>query len=382
MKALIVSNRFPTSGPESQYCFETIQAKALAASGVDVAYAALCLTSLKKLPKYAISHAPYVCPNLEAYIINGPIVWRYTWLGKYLVSRALWKLYKHIFSEWGRPDVIHAHFSIYQGLAATSLAQKIHCPLIITEHSSNVMVHDANYWTNRASCSAWKAADRVIAVSKPLAERIHTFSGVNATVIHNMLDIVPFLGVKRNSESGFGFITVGSLIPRKNHAQLLEAFAAVHSEHKDTRLGIIGEGELEQFLKDKAASLGISEAVKFYGLVAHTRMAEIYNSYDCFVFPSLHETFGVSPAEAMASGMPVIASACGGPEDFVRDEDGILVERGSLEALTEAMMRMYSSHGNYDGHKIRAYAEANFAPEHIARKIIGVYESVCSTYNG
>ena len=192
-----------------------------------------------------------------------------------------------------------------------------------------------------------------------------------------MLDIEPFLQVKRDSTSGFRFITTGALIPRKNHSMLLDAFAALHSEHNDTYLGIIGEGCLDQSLKKQAKSLGIADAVTFYGWVSHSEMAKIYSSYDCFVFPSWIETFGVALAEAMAAGMPVIAARCGGPEDFVREDDGILTQPGNLAELTGAMRKMYHSRAQYDGAKIRAYTAENFSPSHIARKIINVYEEVC-----
>ena len=235
---------------------------------------------------------------------------------------------------------------------------------------------------NRASCRTYKLSDEVIAISNPLSKRIHDFCGVNCEVIPLMLDSDTFADAKRNDEAGFGFITTGSLIARKNHTQLIDAFAAVHSKHKDTRLGIIGRGPLDQSLREYAAALGIADAVRFYGHVSHSEMAKIYNSYDCFVFPSLYETFGVAPAEAMASGMPVIASISGGPEDYITDETGILVKNNDLHCLTEAMMRMYDSYGKYDRHKIRAYANANFAPEHISRRIIDVYEKVCSKFNG
>ena len=152
------------------------QAQALAAEGLDVIFAAVDLRSIRRFRRYGITHK--VEGNIDSYSITNIPLGRFpVWVLEKVGNWELWKLYKHIFRDGSKPDVIHAHFSIYAGLNAVSLARRIDRPLVITEHSSAVMTNSADDPKNRASCRAWKAADRVIAVSNPLARKIHELSG-------------------------------------------------------------------------------------------------------------------------------------------------------------------------------------------------------------
>lgn len=380
MKALIISGGIPTTKNPLRGIFAMDQAKALASAGVDVILAAVDTRSIRRFRKLGITHG--FNDNIEWYSISIPLGRVPIWLTYKLGSMALLRLYNHIFHDGTRPDIIHAHFGVHSGLIASTLARKIQCPLVITEHYSKLITEPQNSSFITASHKAYQAAYEIITVSSPLAKRIHDLFGINCTVIHNIIDTGLFSQVKRNNTSGFGFITTGSLNTQKNHTMLLDAFAKVHSQHKDTRLGIIGGGELEHTLKAKSSSLGIDDSVTLYGQLERQDIARIYDSYDCFVFPSLLETFGVALAEAMSAGLPVIATRCGGPEDFVRPEAGMLIAPGNLEELTDAMMTLYDIHSTYDGKAIRAYTARNFSPENIARKIIKVYERVCNAERG
>jgi glycosyltransferase involved in cell wall biosynthesis len=97
---------------------------------------------------------------------------------------------------------------------------------------------------------------------------------------------------------------------------------------------------------------------------------------DVFVLPSLVETFGVVVIEAMACGKPVIATTCGGPENFLLSEHGILVPPGDPEALASAMSLILSKLADYNPSSIRRYALTNFGSETFAENIIGIYEKI------
>ena len=97
---------------------------------------------------------------------------------------------------------------------------------------------------------------------------------------------------------------------------------------------------------------------------------------DCFVLASRRETFGVAYIEAMAMGLPVIATKCGGPEDFVTNENGILVPVDDIDKLKEALIKMHQNIDLYDREKISSSTRESFAPSTIAKHLIEVYKNV------
>ena len=97
---------------------------------------------------------------------------------------------------------------------------------------------------------------------------------------------------------------------------------------------------------------------------------------DCFVLPSRYETFGVVYIEAMACGKPVIAVKNGGPDDFVNDFNGILIESEDIEALADAMNYIALNYKHYDSYEISGYVRNQFSEETIAKKLETVYKEI------
>ena len=158
-------------------------------------------------------------------------------------------------------------------------------------------------------------------------------------------------------------------------AGLLHAFAALHGE---PRLIIFGDGPESGALRALCAELGLYSRVSFRGHCPREKLAEAYAAADCFVLASRSETFGVAYIEAMAAGLPVIATRCGGPEDFVTEENGILIPVDDESALTSAMERMVCCRADYDSAAIAAEAKERFSPEVITAQLTAVYEELIS----
>ncbi|MEV5831063.1 glycosyltransferase [Spirillospora sp. NPDC052242] len=110
------------------------------------------------------------------------------------------------------------------------------------------------------------------------------------------------------------WLYVGTLVERKGVGPLLEAFAACRAEDPGLTLTMAGTGALAGPLAERAAELGVDGAVTFLGAVPPDRAARLMREHDLLVHAARYETFGVTIIEAVAAGMPVLVTRCGGPE--------------------------------------------------------------------
>jgi glycosyltransferase involved in cell wall biosynthesis len=157
-------------------------------------------------------------------------------------------------------------------------------------------------------------------------------------------------GSARPQNGSFTFVAVGSLIPVKGHAWLLEAMAelakADQAGHlRPTRLKIVGDGPLLPDLRALAQKLNLEGYVEFLGEVPHEDLPGIYRSADCFLLGSRHEAQCMAALEAMSCGLPWIGPAVGALADCAEltpgeAPSGIVVKDRSVPALVEAMRSM------------------------------------------
>ena len=131
---------------------------------------------------------------------------------------------------------------------------------------------------------------------------------------------------------------VGRLHPDKDQATLIRGFAqALPQLPAGSLLAIMGSGRLESALKALAAELGVSTSVRFLGQVAQGR--RYFKAFDVFALTSDHEPFGMVLLEAMAAGVPVICSDCGGGREVVGESEWLFA-LGSAQALGQRLVRM------------------------------------------
>jgi glycosyltransferase involved in cell wall biosynthesis len=178
------------------------------------------------------------------------------------------------------------------------------------------------------------------------------------------------------------FIYLGRLVEVKGVDILIKAFAKASSRLEAT-LEIVGDGELRHELETLTASLNLTDRVVFSGWLAQAQASQRLRDSDVFVLPSLHECGGAAVMEAMAVGIPVIATKWGGPVDYVDSSCGILVEPSSESALingmAEAMIHLAQSADlrAQMGAAGRRRIEEHFDWDQKVEQLLGLFVGLC-----
>lgn len=186
------------------------------------------------------------------------------------------------------------------------------------------------------------------AVRDELRQRLTKWPADYIETLYNRIDVAAIQGQLLHGEQAREALklpqdawivgNVGRLHPDKDQATLLKGFAqALPSLPAHALLAIVGKGRLEEELKDLARELAIADRVVFLGQVADARC--YFKAFDAFALSSDHEPFGMVLLEAMAAGVPIIATACGGAREII-DGVGLLFPLRDSEALSNGLMHL------------------------------------------
>ena len=295
------------------------------------------------------------------------------------IARGLFAKYVQ---EFGTPDVLHAHNLTYAGLIAQSLHLETGIPYVVTEHSSDFLLGRPNPQISPRLAACAREAGAMTAVSHALARAINSWTGVTEIgIIPNIVDSVmmdsPLVEPVRRA-AGPVFLNVASLDDNKNQAGLIDAFALGFSGSTATlRFG--GTGPREGALRARAVERGVGGQVVFLGHLQREAMLRELQGCDCFVLASRHETFGVVLIEALACGRPIISTRCGGPEDVVTDDCGLLVAKDDPAALSAAMRSMAATLDTYSPSALRDSARLRFGESAFVANAIRTYRAAMGT---
>jgi glycosyltransferase involved in cell wall biosynthesis len=277
-------------------------------------------------------------------------------------------------NKYGRPDVVHAHNFLYAGFAAAELKNKHGIPFVLTEHSSSFARGGVPEVLNSDLRTVCEKAASVNCVSLAFKKLLDQRLGVNFEVFYNIVDGIFFEEKSiEKKDDYFRFLNVASLDDNKNQALALRAFSKKFKNQK-YRLTFIGDGPLESKLKNLAKQLGMAGQVDFLGHLPREAVRDEMMKSHCFVLPSSFETFGVVLIEALACGIPLVATKCGGPEDIVNDGNGILIDVGSEGQLGAAMEKIVKTHTNFRPEQLRAEAQSKYGERAFVDRAISIYQ--------
>lgn len=290
------------------------------------------------------------------------------------------KLFQRYVKRHGVPGLIHAHCTVWGGVTAHHLAKKYGIPFLITEHRSEFLhsqlISKKIYlpYLEKKVRETLSEASACVAVSSTLKSALERYTE-SIKVIPNFLDLKEFNPSNEEKPKDFTFFSLSNLVPKKNIQLLIRAFEQVCKKDPSVKLKIGGDGverkALQQMVKDRNLS-----RVEFLGKLSRSQVKEAMASSHVFVLPSLVETFGIVFIEALAMGLPVIGTQCGGPEDIITEKVGRLIACDDLEALVEGMQSVKEKYSSYDANHLRSYVEENFSKEKITNCYIELYKAI------
>lgn len=275
-------------------------------------------------------------------------------------------------------DLIHAHWAYRSGYVASKLAASLNLPFVLTLHGS-----DLNLWLHergkkQKSLRALHAADALIVLSERMRVLLDPYGlpEDKIFVVPQGLDLEKFaprdseviLQKRASVRAEFVFICVANFYPGKGHAILLQALSRLPAE---VGLILLGDGPLRPVWERTAADEVAAGRVHFAGQVRHDEIPDWLNAADALVLPSLREGLPTVILEALACGLPVVATDVGGVRDVIDGNGaGRVVPPGSPQLLAEEMLEVMKK--PVDSREIRQKV-VRFAWEAFTRSLARAY---------
>ena len=300
----------------------------------------------------------------------------------------------------GRFDIIHAHDWIV-AFAARVLKASYGIPLISTIHATewgrNWGIHNevqryissVEWWLTYES---WKVIVNSCYMYNEVSQVFH-LPPDKIRIIPNGVDLDKFRGYERDNDFRRNYAAdnekivffVGRLVNEKGAHILLDAMPRILAYFSEVKLVITGKGPQMDFLRDKAASMGIKDKVYFTGYISDDNLSRLYMCVDVAVFPSLYEPFGIVVLESMVAGVPVVVSDVGGIGEIVEHGiDGMKAYPGNPGSLADSILEILHNPVKAEDMKARALEKLRrqYDWSQISEQSLKTYEEVLNDRRG
>ena len=289
--------------------------------------------------------------------------------------------FKLIKKKRGAPDILHVHNLITPAIWAHRYSKKNNIPWLLSEHWSGYTPRSGIFRSKlKWERNLWKwyseKAEYTIAVSQFLLESlVKNHIGKNHVIIPNVVE-GEVKDLKREDDE-IRILNVSDMVDEvKNISGLLDAFSKILPKYPNARLYLVGGGEDLEKMKSYASELGLNDQVKFFGRLKNEEVLSIYHEVDFTVINSRIETFSVVAAESLMAGKPVISTRCGGVQEFITKDQGLLIPVDEEEKLVQAIEKMIESHAKYDPFTLANFAEDRFSAASVGMALNKVYQSL------
>ncbi len=280
-------------------------------------------------------------------------------------------------------DLVHAHVGVYGGWVATRLTPP-GVPVLVTEHATfldrvldepraHEMYREVVDRATAVLCVSGVLRAQLVAAFPAAADKLLVVP--NAVAVERMpARTVPVAALDR-------WLYVGRLVRHKGVLRLLEAFARCARGNPRMHLTLLGGGRLAGELAERARALGVADQVSMPGPVPHEQVVEQMHAHDLLVHLSEYETFGMTVVEAVATGMPVLVTRSGGPQETLAGLEGVA---GSLVDVDEDPgevvdafrgLQQALADGTLDLVRARAELDARYSQAAVGRRLLELYAS-------
>jgi len=283
-------------------------------------------------------------------------------------------------------DLSHAFFGFPSGMASWLRRWKL--PYLVSLRGTDVPGFNPRFAAQYVLLRPlfrriWKDGRFVVANSvglRTLARRLTP--EMDIPVIPNGIDTEEFSPPAAGERQPEHILCVSRLVGRKGVQHLIEAMPQIVSSLPDALLTLVGEGNLAGALRQRVDELGMSGRVRFLGYVPHDQLPAIYRSARLYVQPSFYEGMSNTVLEAMACGLPVVATGEGGREELFRG-NARLIEHGNPGALADTINNLFRDGDELDnmGRTSREIA-LDFSWQAVAEQYLDLYrETHASGHN-
>lgn len=251
-------------------------------------------------------------------------------------------------------DIIQVHVFFYAGVLAAIIGFLHHKKVILTENSTQF------FQMTKLQSVTFQLFKNFIHQYVPVSDRLkdeYIKLGVDANnikTVFNPIDIDIFKPNNVFDSEKFRFLHVSKFdIPRKNVEGILMAFHSLSPKYPNLILRIIGDGDI-QWLQQCIEKLNIDQTrIEIYTTIENDKLYRYYQEANCFILFSYAENNPLVLLEALSSGLAVISSDAGNSADFINQTNGIVVKKGDVLELKNAMEDIYLNYSKYDKQKIR-----------------------------
>lgn len=315
-----------------------------------------------------VTYVPYLSP---------PRPWSYGAWGAW-AAPALRRALRELRAAWPF-ELVHAHYAVPAGDAVRrARVGSDAIPLVVSVHGGDVLATaQRGAYARRTVQRTFAHAALVLANSTGTEARCRALGARETTVVHLGTDVPP-APASRLAEHPPTIVTVGHLVARKRHADVLEAIATLLPRHPRLRYVVVGDGPERPRLQALAARLGLADRVRFLGQLPPGEARAAAAQADVFALPSVDEAFGVAYVEAMAAGVPAIGcEGEDGPREIAAQGPGLIqVPPRSPRALADAIDRLLEDEAARRtlGAQARATVGRAFTWERCGARTIAAYD--------
>lgn len=385
LHVLLLPSWYPSHKKDLNGSFFREQAHAIKDSGARVGVLAITMHNIRHVFNSAVSTKLSIEDDQQVWTYRRGF---YNWIPRvprisawFFVQYGL-RCFRQYIDVHGKPDVVHVHSIRYAGMLAKAIKEQYNIPFCITEHTSAFSRQLFSESDVQQMQPIVEDADCNIAVSKSFKKLLtHTFPDSDWEFIPNILPQQFHNQTPTKKKPPFVFANVSILDANKGIDILIQAFAMTFKYSSDVALQIVGDGPHKVQLQALANTLGVADKVHFLGAKPRDAILDFLHSVDSYVLSSHYETFGISLIEALAVGLPSVATRCGGPESIIVEPfNGYLCAVNDVRAMAKAMQNVYENYDSFDAAAIVENCNLRFGKHTVVAQIRNMYTQILQQY--